>query len=89
MKGSCFVSTEFIQKLVSEVEDGPNAAEGGQREVNNLYPLLMQHNAGRDSWNKGKRSDRNQHPEICSRQTNGSHVMVNIKHSSPSFFFRG
>ncbi|XP_070770038.1 urotensin-related peptide 1 [Enoplosus armatus] len=44
---------DFIQKLVSEVEDGPNTAEGEQRDVNNLYPLLMQHNGGRDSWNKG------------------------------------
>ncbi|XP_059202840.1 urotensin-related peptide 1 [Centropristis striata] len=44
---------DFIQKLVSEVEDGANPAEGEQREVNNLYPLLMQHNGGRDSWNKG------------------------------------
>ncbi|XP_053180236.1 urotensin-related peptide 1 [Scomber japonicus] len=51
---------EFIQKLVSEVEDGPNAAEGGQREVNNLYPLLMQHNAGRDSWNKGAKDSTQQ-----------------------------
>ncbi|KAK1904606.1 putative glycosyltransferase [Dissostichus eleginoides] len=44
---------DFIQKLVSEVDDGPNTAEGEQREVNNLYPLLMQHNGGRESWNKG------------------------------------
>ncbi|KAF3838635.1 hypothetical protein F7725_010403, partial [Dissostichus mawsoni] len=44
---------DFIQKLVSEVDDGPNMAEGEQREVNNLYPLLMQHNGGRESWNKG------------------------------------
>ncbi|XP_042348825.1 urotensin-related peptide 1 [Plectropomus leopardus] len=44
---------DFIQKLVSEVEDGPNAAEGQQREVNDLYPLLMQHNGGREPWNKG------------------------------------
>uniref|UniRef100_A0A665UW66 Urotensin-related peptide 1 n=1 Tax=Echeneis naucrates TaxID=173247 RepID=A0A665UW66_ECHNA len=32
---------DFIQKLVSEVEDGPNLLVGEQREVNNLYPLLM------------------------------------------------
>ncbi|XP_070692518.1 urotensin-related peptide 1 [Pempheris klunzingeri] len=44
---------DFIQKLVSEVEDGPNTVEAEQREVNNLYPLLMQHNGGGDSWNKG------------------------------------
>ncbi|XP_060934927.1 urotensin-related peptide 1 [Limanda limanda] len=44
---------DFIQKLVSEVEDGPNTADGEQREVNDMYPLLMQHNEGRDSWNKG------------------------------------
>ncbi|XP_074529774.1 urotensin-related peptide 1 [Halichoeres trimaculatus] len=44
---------DFIQKLVSEVEDGANTAEGGQREVNNLFPLLMQHDGGRDSWTKG------------------------------------
>ncbi|XP_069387839.1 urotensin-related peptide 1 isoform X1 [Paralichthys olivaceus] len=46
---------DFIQKLVSEVEDGPNTADGEQREVNNMYPLLMQHNEGRDSWNKGNK----------------------------------
>ncbi|KAK2848915.1 hypothetical protein Q5P01_008749 [Channa striata] len=45
--------SEFIQKLVSEVEGGLNPAEGEQREVNNLYPLLMQHNGERDSWSKG------------------------------------
>ncbi|CAJ1058888.1 urotensin-related peptide 1 [Xyrichtys novacula] len=44
---------DFIQKFVSEVEDGANAAEGEQREVNNLLPLLMQHNEGRNSWTKG------------------------------------
>ncbi|XP_047441714.1 urotensin-related peptide 1 [Mugil cephalus] len=44
---------DFIQKLVSEVEDGANPAEGDQRDVNDLYPLLMHHNGGRDSWNKG------------------------------------
>ncbi|XP_041846841.1 urotensin-related peptide 1 [Melanotaenia boesemani] len=33
---------DLIQKLVSEVEDGGNADEGEQREVNDLYPLLMQ-----------------------------------------------
>uniref|UniRef100_A0A3Q3MZV9 Urotensin-related peptide 1 n=1 Tax=Mastacembelus armatus TaxID=205130 RepID=A0A3Q3MZV9_9TELE len=45
--------SDFIQKIVSEVEDGLNTAEGQQREMSNLYPLLMQHNGGRDSWNKG------------------------------------
>ncbi|XP_055017077.1 urotensin-related peptide 1 [Boleophthalmus pectinirostris] len=34
---------EFIQKLVTEVEEGGNTAEVEQREMNNLYPLLMQH----------------------------------------------
>ncbi|XP_035857525.1 urotensin-related peptide 1 [Sander lucioperca] len=51
---------DFLQKLVSEVEDGPNTAEGEQREVNNLYPLLMQHNGGRDSWNKGAKDSAQQ-----------------------------
>ncbi|XP_044060608.1 urotensin-related peptide 1 [Siniperca chuatsi] len=51
---------DFIQKLVSEVEDGPNTAEGEQRDVNNLYPLLMQHNGGRDSWNKGAKDSAQQ-----------------------------
>ncbi|XP_040904689.1 urotensin-related peptide 1 [Toxotes jaculatrix] len=45
---------DFIQKLVSEVEDGPNAAEGEQREANNLYPLLMQHNGTKDSAQQDK-----------------------------------
>lgn len=53
MKDNRYISTDFIQKLVSEVEDGANAAEGEQRDVNNLYPLLMQHNGDRDSWSKG------------------------------------
>ncbi|KAK7922150.1 hypothetical protein WMY93_009052 [Mugilogobius chulae] len=43
---------EFIQKLVTEV-DGANTAELEQREINNLYPLMMQHITGRDSWTKG------------------------------------
>ncbi|KAJ0044289.1 hypothetical protein NL108_003584, partial [Boleophthalmus pectinirostris] len=43
----------FIQKLVTEVEEGGNTAEVEQREMNNLYPLLMQHSSGRDSWTKG------------------------------------
>ncbi|XP_062250337.1 urotensin-related peptide 1 [Platichthys flesus] len=48
---------DFIQKLVSEVEDGPDTADG---EVNNMYPLLMQHNEGRDSWNKGTKDSAQQ-----------------------------
>ncbi|TKS72177.1 hypothetical protein D9C73_006251 [Collichthys lucidus] len=52
---------DFIQKLVSEVEDGSNTAEGEQRDVNNLYPLLVQHNGGRgDSWNKGAKDSAQQ-----------------------------
>uniref|UniRef100_A0A1A7XL50 Urotensin-related peptide 1 n=1 Tax=Iconisemion striatum TaxID=60296 RepID=A0A1A7XL50_9TELE len=47
---------DFIHKLVSEMEDGTNTAEGEHREVNNLYPLLMQQNEGRVSWNKGQDS---------------------------------
>lgn len=50
-----FISIEFFQKLVSEVGDGSDTAEGEQSQVNNLYPLLMQHNGGSDSWNKGKK----------------------------------
>uniref|UniRef100_A0A3B3VYF2 Urotensin-related peptide 1 n=1 Tax=Poecilia latipinna TaxID=48699 RepID=A0A3B3VYF2_9TELE len=45
---------DFIHKLLSEVEDGANAAEEEQREANNLYPLMMHQNGGRDSWTKGK-----------------------------------
>ncbi|XP_075958956.1 urotensin-related peptide 1 [Anarhichas minor] len=51
---------DFIQKLVSEVQDGPNIAEGEQREMNNLYPLLMQHNGGMESWNKGAKDSAQQ-----------------------------
>lgn len=80
MRGSCFILTDFIQKLVSEVEDGPNAAEGEQREVNNLYPLLMQHNGGRDSWNKGKNN--------TNIVLNQCLVHMMIFHL-PSFFLRG
>ncbi|XP_071772224.1 urotensin-related peptide 1 [Centroberyx gerrardi] len=51
---------DFIQKLVAEVEDGENTAPAEQREVNNLYPLLIQHNGGRDSWNKGAKDSAQQ-----------------------------
>ncbi|KAM8848419.1 urotensin-related peptide 1 [Synchiropus picturatus] len=44
---------EFIQKLVSEVEDGGNPTEGQQRETSHLFPLLMQHSVDTDSWSKG------------------------------------
>uniref|UniRef100_A0A3Q2PSC4 Urotensin-related peptide 1 n=1 Tax=Fundulus heteroclitus TaxID=8078 RepID=A0A3Q2PSC4_FUNHE len=48
---------DFIQKLVSEVEDGANTAEEEQRAANNLYPRMMHQNGGRDSWNKGDTKD--------------------------------
>ncbi|KAJ0002853.1 hypothetical protein NQD34_008002 [Periophthalmus magnuspinnatus] len=51
---------EFIQKLVTEVEEGGNTAEVEQREMNNLYPLLMQHSSGRDSWTKGVKKSANE-----------------------------
>lgn len=41
---------------MSEVEEGPDAADGGQSQVKNPYPLLMQQNMGRDSWDKGRRN---------------------------------
>ncbi|KAM4621909.1 urotensin-related peptide 1 [Polymixia lowei] len=50
---------DFIQKLVAEVEDGDNT-QGEQREENNLYPLLIQRNGGRDSWNKGSKESEQQ-----------------------------
>lgn len=53
MMRGMFISTDFLQKLVSEVQDGPNTAAAEQREVNNLYPLLMKHNRGMESWNTG------------------------------------
>ncbi|CAG5989434.1 urotensin-related peptide 1 isoform 2-T2 [Menidia menidia] len=48
---------DFIQKLVSEVDDGANTAEAEQREVNNLYPSL---NGRRDSWNNGAKDSAQQ-----------------------------
>ncbi|XP_068451643.1 urotensin-related peptide 1 [Clinocottus analis] len=51
---------DFIQKFVSEVQDGPNTAEGEQREVNNLYPLLMRHNGAMESWNRGAKDSAQQ-----------------------------
>ncbi|XP_075902761.1 urotensin-related peptide 1 [Nelusetta ayraudi] len=44
---------EFMKKLVSGVEDGSDAADGDPSPANNLYPLLMQHNGGSESWNRG------------------------------------
>ncbi|XP_037118045.1 urotensin-related peptide 1 [Syngnathus acus] len=43
--------SNFLQKLVSD--NASYNTEGEQMEVNNLYPLLMQHNEQRQSWNKG------------------------------------
>lgn len=43
---------------MSEVEEGPATADGGQSQVNNLYPLLMLQNMGRDSWDKGRRNEK-------------------------------
>lgn len=43
-----------MKKLVSGVEDGSDAADGDPSPANNLYPLLMQHNGGSESWNRGK-----------------------------------
>ncbi|XP_040029247.1 urotensin-related peptide 1 [Gasterosteus aculeatus] len=51
---------DFLQKLVSEVQDGPNTAAAEQREVNNLYPLLMKHNRGMESWNTGAKDSEQQ-----------------------------
>ncbi|KAM8908052.1 urotensin-related peptide 1 [Spinachia spinachia] len=51
---------DFIQKLVSEVQDGANTAAGEQREVNNLYPLLMKHNRGMESWDRGAKDSEQQ-----------------------------
>uniref|UniRef100_A0A8C5H8V3 Urotensin-related peptide 1 n=1 Tax=Gouania willdenowi TaxID=441366 RepID=A0A8C5H8V3_GOUWI len=44
---------EVLQKLVSDIEDEANAGDGEQRDASNLFPLIMQHNGGRESWNKG------------------------------------
>lgn len=79
--GTYFISTDFIQKLVSEVGDGSDAAEGEQSQGNNLYPLLMQHNGGRDSWNKGKNIT-----NIIQIFVDRSH-MVNIMIFTFFFFF--
>lgn len=59
------ILTDLIQKLVSEVEDGPNTAEGEPSQANNLYPLLTQHNMGRDSWNKGTRTYKLSGKQAC------------------------
>ncbi|XP_061581653.1 urotensin-related peptide 1 [Cololabis saira] len=51
---------DFIQKLMSEVEDGVSVAEGDKREMNNLYPLLIQENGERDSWKTGEKDSAQQ-----------------------------
>lgn len=53
-----FISTDLYHKLMSEVEEGPDIAERGQSQGNNLYPLLTQQNIGRDSWDKGRRNEK-------------------------------
>lgn len=52
------MSSDLYHKLMSEVEEGPDTADGGQSQVKNLYPLLMQQNMGRDSWDKGRRNEK-------------------------------
>lgn len=63
--GNVFILTDLIEKLVSEVEDGPDTAEGEQNQANNLYPLLTQHNMGRDSWTKGTRTYKLSGKQAC------------------------
>lgn len=48
-----FMQTEFIQKLMTEVEDGTNTGEMEQRDRSDLFPLMMPQSSGRDSWAKG------------------------------------
>ncbi|XP_054648641.1 urotensin-related peptide 1 [Dunckerocampus dactyliophorus] len=48
---------DFIHKLVSE--DASYNTEGEQGEVNG-YPLPMQHNGQRESWNKGPKESPHQ-----------------------------
>ncbi|XP_077433303.1 urotensin-related peptide 1 [Vanacampus margaritifer] len=61
--------SDFLQKLVSE--DASYNTEGEQRELNNQYPLLMQHNGQRQSWNKG--------PEDSSQQDNYANMIEGLK----------
>ncbi|KAG7224764.1 hypothetical protein INR49_013476 [Caranx melampygus] len=51
---------DYTQKSVSEGGDGSNAAEEEQNNLNTLYPLMMHHNGGRDSWNKGTKESAQQ-----------------------------
>lgn len=59
-----FISTDLHHKLILEVEEGPDIAEGGRGQGNNLYPLLMQQNVGRDSWDKGTRNEKYRYSDI-------------------------
>ncbi|KAL0973655.1 hypothetical protein UPYG_G00207950 [Umbra pygmaea] len=43
---------EFIQKLMAEVVDGEQAELIDQRAVKNIYPVLLQHDDARETWNK-------------------------------------
>uniref|UniRef100_A0A8C7HRF4 Urotensin-related peptide 1 n=1 Tax=Oncorhynchus kisutch TaxID=8019 RepID=A0A8C7HRF4_ONCKI len=47
----------LIQQLVADVEDGENTELTDQREVKNLYPLLLQHDGVRETWNKAGAKD--------------------------------
>lgn len=47
------ILTEFMKKLMSDVEDGSDVADRDASVANSLYPLLMQHNGGSQTWNKG------------------------------------
>ncbi|XP_051937409.1 urotensin-related peptide 1 [Hippocampus zosterae] len=61
--------SDFLQKLVSE--DASYTTEGEQSEVNNLYPLLMQHNGQSQSWNKG--------PGVSAQQDNYATMIEGLK----------
>lgn len=81
--GTYFIPTDFIQKLISEVGDGSNTAEEERSQGSNLYPLLIQHNGGGDSWNKGENMT-----NIVQMFVDKSHV-VNIIIYFAFYFLKG
>ncbi|KAI4892884.1 hypothetical protein NFI96_012634, partial [Prochilodus magdalenae] len=43
---------ELLQKLVAEVEEGQSDDLSEQRDVKNVFPLLLQRERDRDTWPK-------------------------------------
>ncbi|KAG7329141.1 hypothetical protein KOW79_007315 [Hemibagrus wyckioides] len=48
---------DFLQKLVTEIEDDQSNDVSAQRDVKTILPILLHHERDRDSWPKGEKEN--------------------------------